>query len=103
MSKVTHTRAKDPHFTCTVVHSELTVTNHNMDLGVVVNSLMKMSAQYVAAVKKAGCILGIIRKGIENKTANNMGSCISPFLQMCSLSIAATIALGYSKASNFNL
>ena len=31
---------------------------------------MKMSTQCVAAVKKANSMLGIIRKGIENKTAS---------------------------------
>ena len=48
--------------------SELAVTKQERDLGIVVDSSIKMSTQRRAAVKKANSILGIIRKVIENNT-----------------------------------
>ena len=50
--------------------SELAVTKQEREIGIVVGSLMKMSTQCAVAVRKANSMLGIIRKGIENKTAS---------------------------------
>ena len=50
--------------------SELSVMDQERDLGVLVDSLMKVSTQCAVAVKKANSILGLIKKGIENKTVN---------------------------------
>ena len=50
--------------------SELSVTDQERDLGLLVDSSMKVSIQCAAAVKKASSMLGIIKKGTENKTAN---------------------------------
>ena len=50
--------------------SELSVMDQERDLGVLVDSSMKVSTQCVAAVKKANSMLGIITKEFENKTAN---------------------------------
>lgn len=41
-------------------------------LGIVAESLIETLTQRASAVKKANTILGIIRKGIKNKTANNI-------------------------------
>lgn len=38
------------------------------------DSPMKMLRHYVAAVEKVDSMLGIVRKGIKNKSANNMTS-----------------------------
>lgn len=55
--------------------------------GVVVNSSMKVSTQCVVAVKKAISMLGIIRKDIENETANIIiplyKSVVKPHLEYC--------------------
>ncbi|XP_061469779.1 structural maintenance of chromosomes protein 1A-like isoform X2 [Rhineura floridana] len=47
--------------------SELAVTDQERDLGVVVDSTMKMSTQCAAAVKKANSMLAIIRKGSSSE------------------------------------
>ena len=60
--------AKKPNFKFNLMGSELVVTEQERDLGVVVDSSMKMSTQCAATVKKESSILGIIRKGIENAT-----------------------------------
>ena len=48
------------------------MTDQERDLGVLVDSSMKVSTHCVMAVKKANSMLGIIKKWIENKTANIM-------------------------------
>ena len=67
--------------------SELVVTIQERDLGIVVDGSMKMSTQCAAAVKKANSMLGIIRKGTENKTASIMlplqKSMVRPHLEDC--------------------
>ena len=68
--KVMHVGAKRPNFKSKLMGSELVVTKQERDLGTVVGSSMKMSTQCVATVKKANSMLGIIRKGIENKMAS---------------------------------
>lgn len=45
------------------------MTDQERELGVLVDSVMKVLTQYVAAVKKANSKPGIIRKDTENKTA----------------------------------
>lgn len=47
---------KNPKFKCMLI--------------VIMNILMKISSQCVTAVKKEKSMLGIIRKGIENKMAS---------------------------------
>lgn len=42
------------------------VSDLEQDLGIVMYSLIKMSTQYVAAVKKVNSMLGIIQKMTEN-------------------------------------
>ena len=67
-----HTGAKKTNFKYNLMGSELAVTKQERDLGIVADSLMKMSTQCVATVMKANSMLGILRKGIENKTAGIM-------------------------------
>ena len=50
--------------------SELSVMDQERDLGVLVDSSMKESTQCTVAVKKANFMLGLIKKGVENKTAS---------------------------------
>ncbi|KAG6933171.1 hypothetical protein G0U57_019969 [Chelydra serpentina] len=50
--------------------ANLATTNQEKDLGVIVDSSLKTSMQCAAAVKKANRMLGIIKKGIENKMDN---------------------------------
>ena len=57
-------------FKYNLMGSELAVTEQEGDLGIVVDSSMDVSTQCAAAVNKANSTLGIIRKGIENKTAS---------------------------------
>ena len=85
--KVMHIGAKNPNFKYRLTGSELSVTDQERDLGVLVDSSMKVSTQCAAAVKKANSMLGIIRKGIENKTANIIlplyKSMVRPHLEYC--------------------
>ena len=46
---------------------EQSMTDQERYLGVLVDSSMKVSTQCAVAVKKANSMLGIIKKGIENK------------------------------------
>ena len=68
--KVIHSGAKIQNFSYQLMGSELSMTDQERDFGVLVDSLMKVSTQCAAAVKKANSMLGIIKKGIENKIAN---------------------------------
>ena len=52
--------------------SELSVRDQERDLGVLVDSSVKVSTQCVVAMKKGNSMLGIIKMGIENKTANTV-------------------------------
>ena len=78
---------KKPNFKYNLMGSELAVTDQERDLEVVVDSSMKMSTQCAAAVKKANSMLGIIRKGIKNKTASIIlslyKSMVRPDLEYC--------------------
>ena len=50
--------------------SQLSVMDQEEELGVLADSWMKGSTQCAAALKKANSMLGIIKKGTENKAAN---------------------------------
>lgn len=50
--------------------SELVVNDQELDLGVIVDSLLKMLTQCVAAAKMSDSVLNIMTKGIDNKTAD---------------------------------
>ena len=67
--------------------SELPVMDQERDLGVLVDSSVKVSPQCAAAVKKANSMLGMIKKGIENKTANIImplyKTIVRPYLEYC--------------------
>ena len=85
--RVMHVGAKNPNYVYKLMGSELSATNQERDLGVLVDSSMKMSTQCAAAVKKANSMLGIIRKGIENKSASVIlplyKSLVRPHLEYC--------------------
>ncbi|EMP36995.1 hypothetical protein UY3_05796, partial [Chelonia mydas] len=68
--KVIHIGKHNLNCTYKMMGSELAVTIQERDLGVIVESSLKTSTQCAAAVKKANRILGIIKKGIDNKTDN---------------------------------
>ena len=68
--KVMHMGGGNQNFSYQLMGSGLSMTDQERDLGVLVDSSMKGPTQCVAAVKKANSILEIIKKGIENKTAN---------------------------------
>ncbi|CAM5079620.1 unnamed protein product [Natator depressus] len=68
--KVMHIGKRNPNCTYTMMGSKLAVTTQERDLGVIVDSSLKSSTQCAAAVKKVNKMLGIIKKGIDNKTEN---------------------------------
>ncbi|CAM4694163.1 unnamed protein product [Caretta caretta] len=68
--QVTHTGKNNPNYTYNVMGANLATTNQEKDLGVIMDSSLKTSMQCAEAVKKANRMLGIIKKGIENKTEN---------------------------------
>uniref|UniRef100_A0A8C3I5X8 Reverse transcriptase domain-containing protein n=1 Tax=Chrysemys picta bellii TaxID=8478 RepID=A0A8C3I5X8_CHRPI len=66
--KVMHIGRNNPNYTYNMMGANLATTNQEKDLGVIVDSSLKTSTQCAAVVKKANKMLGIIKKGIENKT-----------------------------------
>ncbi|CAM4640541.1 unnamed protein product [Lepidochelys kempii] len=66
--KAMHIGKHNPNYTYKMIGSKLAVTLQERDLGIIVDSSLKTSTQCAAAVKKAIRILGIIKKGIDNKT-----------------------------------
>lgn len=50
--------------------SELIVANRLWEVGIMINRVMKTSAQSSVEVKKKHVVLGIIGKGLGNKTEN---------------------------------
>ncbi|CAM5136177.1 unnamed protein product [Eretmochelys imbricata] len=68
--KVTHIGKHNLNYTYKMMGSKLAVTTQERDLGIIVDSSLKTSTQCAAAVKKANRILGIIKKGIDDKTEN---------------------------------
>ncbi|CAM4625917.1 unnamed protein product [Caretta caretta] len=87
--KVMHIGKNNPNYTYNMMGANLTTTNQEKDLGVIVDSSLKTSTQCAAAVKKANGTLGIIKKGIENKTENILlplyKSMVRPHLEYCVL------------------
>ena len=65
-----HIGEKNQNFSYQLMGSELSVTDQKKDLGVIVDSSMKVSTQCAAAVKKTNSMLGTIKRGIVTKTAN---------------------------------
>ena len=63
------------------------VSDQKRDLGVLVDSSINVSTQCAAAMKKANSMLGIIKKGTENKTANLLvplyKMLVRPHLEYC--------------------
>lgn len=68
--KVIHTEAEIPSLTYKLMGSVLLLLSQEGDLGVLVVCSVKVSAQYVAAGKKANFVVGVTRKRI--KTAEIM-------------------------------
>lgn len=50
--------------------SILAVTTQQRDQGVIMDSLLNLSGQCLAAMKKANKMVGIIKKGIVSRTEN---------------------------------
>ncbi|CAM5105037.1 unnamed protein product [Natator depressus] len=84
---VMHIGKNNPNYTYNTMGANLATTNQEKDLGVIVESSLKTSTQCAAAVKKANGMLGIIKKGIENKTENILlplyKSMVRPHLEYC--------------------
>uniref|UniRef100_K7F105 Reverse transcriptase domain-containing protein n=1 Tax=Pelodiscus sinensis TaxID=13735 RepID=K7F105_PELSI len=85
--KVMHIGKNNPNYTYSMMGANLAMTNQERDLGVIVDSSLKTSTQRAAAVKKANRMLGIIRKGIENKTQKILlplyKTMVRPHLEYC--------------------
>uniref|UniRef100_A0A452HI16 Reverse transcriptase domain-containing protein n=1 Tax=Gopherus agassizii TaxID=38772 RepID=A0A452HI16_9SAUR len=85
--KVMHIGKNNPNYTYNMMGANLATTSQEKDLGVIVDSSLKMSTQCAEAVKKANRMLGIIKKGIENKTENILlplyKSMVCPHLEYC--------------------
>ncbi|CAM5152026.1 unnamed protein product [Natator depressus] len=85
--KVMHIGKHNPNYTYKMMGSKLVVTTQKRDLGVIVDSSLKTSTQCAVAVKKANRMLGIIKKGIDNKTENIIlplyKSMVHPHLDYC--------------------
>uniref|UniRef100_A0A8C3H706 Reverse transcriptase domain-containing protein n=1 Tax=Chrysemys picta bellii TaxID=8478 RepID=A0A8C3H706_CHRPI len=85
--KVMHIGKNNSNYTYNMMGANLATTSQEKDLGVIVDSSLKMSTQCAEAVKKANRMLGIIKKGIENKTENILlplyKSMVCPHLEYC--------------------
>ncbi|CAM5148917.1 unnamed protein product [Eretmochelys imbricata] len=85
--KVMHIGKNNPNYTYNMMGPNLATTNQEKDLGVIVDSSLKTSTQRTAAVQKANGMLGIIKKGIENKMENILlllyKSTVCPHLEYC--------------------
>ncbi|CAM5122732.1 unnamed protein product [Eretmochelys imbricata] len=85
--KVMHIGKNNANYTYNMMGTNLATTNQERDLGVIMDSSLKMSMQGAAAVKKANGMLGIIKKGIENKMENILlplyKSKVRPHLEYC--------------------
>ncbi|CAM5124383.1 unnamed protein product, partial [Natator depressus] len=85
--KVMHIGKNNPNYTYNMMRANLATPNQEKDLGVIVDSSLKTSTQCAAAVKKANRMVGIIKKGIENKTENILlpfyKSMVHPHLEYC--------------------
>ena len=85
--KVMHIGTKNPKYKYKLMGSELAETDQERDLGVMIDNSLKTSAQCATAIKKANAMLGVIRKGIENKSAGIImplyKSMVRPHLEYC--------------------
>ncbi|CAM4645910.1 unnamed protein product [Lepidochelys kempii] len=85
--KVMHIGKNNPSYAYNMMGANLATTNQEKDLGVIVDSSLKTSTQCAVAVKKANRMLGIIKKGIENKLENILlplyKSMVLPHLECC--------------------
>ncbi|CAM5114425.1 unnamed protein product [Natator depressus] len=85
--KVMHIGKNNPNYTYNMMRANLATANQEKDLGVIVDSSLKTSMQCAAAVKKANGMLGISKKGIENKMENILlplfKSMVRPHLEYC--------------------
>ncbi|CAM5140560.1 unnamed protein product [Eretmochelys imbricata] len=68
--KVMHIGKNNLNYTYNMMGANLAATNQEKDLGVIMDSSLKTSTHCAATVKKANGMLGIIKKGSENKTDN---------------------------------
>lgn len=57
------------------------MTDHERNLGIMVNSLMKVSINYTSTVTKAKIRLGTVRNGTENTDTNIYQSIIKAHLE----------------------
>ena len=85
--KVMHLGKNNPNYGYTMQGSTLGTTTQEKDLGVIVDNMLKPSAQCAAAAKRANRMLGMIRKGMENKTKDIImplyRSMVRPHLEYC--------------------
>ncbi|CAM4495757.1 unnamed protein product [Caretta caretta] len=85
--KVMHIGKHNPNYTHKMMGSKLAFTTQERDLGVIVDSSLKTSTQCAEAVIKVNRMLGIIKKGIANKTENILlpfyKSMVCPHLEYC--------------------
>ena len=85
--KVMHIGKNNPNYIYNMMGTNLATTTRERDLGDIVDSSLKTSTQCAAAVEKANRMLGIIKKGIENKTKNILlllyKSMVCPHLEYC--------------------
>lgn len=75
--------------------SELSVTDEEGTLGMLMENSMKVPTECASAVKKVNSMLATIRKGIENKIANIImpmyRSMVKPHLEYCGHQISKGI------------
>uniref|UniRef100_K7EYK1 Reverse transcriptase domain-containing protein n=1 Tax=Pelodiscus sinensis TaxID=13735 RepID=K7EYK1_PELSI len=87
VDKVMHIAKNNPNYTYNMMGANLATSNQERDLGVIMASSLKMSTQCAEAVKKANRVLGIIKKGTENKMKNILlplyKSMVRPHLEYC--------------------
>ncbi|CAM4589481.1 unnamed protein product [Caretta caretta] len=83
--KVMHIGKHNPNYTYKMMGSKSAVTTQEREFGVIVDSSLKSSTQRAAAVKKAKRMLGIFKKGRDNRTENIIlplyKSMVCPYLE----------------------
>ncbi|CAM4622379.1 unnamed protein product [Lepidochelys kempii] len=85
--KVMRVGKHNPNYTYQMMGSKLAVTTQERYRGVIVESSLKTSTQCAVTVKKVNRMLGIIKKGIDNKTEDILlplyKSMVRPHLGYC--------------------